>query len=200
MSYMNHGLRSADPSDPGSRCCRGRAALYGSDPSGSGIRKSGKVRASPDPCHGDERRSCSAAPRHTGRRVASTEDLDLGAQRLSRKSAIPSHTDRSLRTVAGHDPAVNLKAVLAKPYHTRSDELLRAISVGDVNDRLVAVLAMLALAERDHRPRQFGVRHACGATAPYRIRASHASRREATARPTPASWINAGVRRPSARP
>ena len=200
MSYLNHGFRSADQSDPWCRCRRGRASLHGSDPSGPGIWKPGKVRTSRDPCHGDERRRCSGASRHAGRHVASTEDLDLGAQGLRGKPAIPPNTDRALRTMAGHDPAVNLKAVLAKPYHTSSHERSRAISVGDVNDRLVAVLAVLALAERDHRSGQFGFRHTRGATAPCRIRARMRPDRTQRRVPTPASRINEGVPRPSARP
>src|SRR3989304_4104248 len=69
------------------------------------------------------------------------------------------------------------------PYHTGSHELRPMIFLGDVHDRLVAVLLELALTERGHRSGQFGFRHAGGPTAPCRIRASHAPRRDQTARP-----------------
>src|SRR3989304_2968913 len=69
------------------------------------------------------------------------------------------------------------------PYHTGSHELRPMIFLGDVYDRLVAVLLELALTERGHRSGQFGFRHAGGTTAPCRIRASHAPRRDATTRP-----------------
>ena len=55
--------------------------------------------------HGLWRSRCNALCKYAELRVVSRKDLDLGAQGLRRKSAIPPDPDRPLRTVARHDPA-----------------------------------------------------------------------------------------------
>src|SRR5439155_791013 len=103
---------------------------------------------------------------------ASRKDLDLGAQGLRRKSTIPPDPDRPVRTVAGHDAALNPDAVLTEPYRAGSDGLCSDIHARHLNDCLVAVLFELALAERRHFSNQFGFRHTGTATARCRISAS----------------------------
>src|SRR5439155_7677709 len=106
------------------------------------------------------------------KRVASRNDLDLGAQTLGREAAFPPYTDRPLRTVARDHPAQDPNAVLAKPHDPSAYHLPRIHLTGNLDDRLVAVLFELALTESSHRARQLGFRHLRTATASCRIRAS----------------------------
>src|SRR2546430_14262901 len=104
--------------------------------------------------------------------VASRNDLDLGAQSLRREATFPSGTDRSLRTVARDHSAEDPDAVLAEPHDPGADHLLGIHLAGNLNDRLVAVLFELALAEGSHPAGQLGFRHLRTATVSCRIRAS----------------------------
>src|SRR5438552_4452600 len=116
-------------------------------------------------------------------RSVSGNNLDPFAQGLRRKTAIPSDADRSLRTVAGDDPAQKPLAVLPKPHDPSPMDLFQVDRPFRLNDRLVAVLFELAVAERRHRSEQFGLRHTSAATAPGRIRASPAFQRRRDVRP-----------------
>src|SRR5437899_916472 len=148
-----------------------------------------------------ERFKVLAGRSHPDSGVASRHYLDLRAQGLRGEPAPPPHADRPARTVGGDDPAQNSNAVRPKPHRPRPDDLSRILDAGHLNDRLVAVLLELALAERGDRPGQFGFRHARRATVPCRISASHAlpweTRRRLQGRP---SRISGGVRRISTRP
>src|SRR2546429_9206895 len=118
-------------------------------------------------------RSPSRRLRHgVTRSVASRNDLDLGAQSLGREAAFPSNSNRSLRTVARDNSAEDPDAVFAEPHDPSSDDLLGIHFAGNLNDRLVAVLFELALAEGSHRAGQLGFRHLRTATVSCRIRAS----------------------------
>src|SRR2546426_517714 len=108
--------------------------------------------------------------------VASRNDLDLRAEGLRREAAVPPDAERALRAVQRHDPAQDLQAVFAGPHHAGSQELRRMLRLGEVHDRLIAVLLELALTERDHRSRRLGLRHARSATTPSAIRSPDALR------------------------
>src|SRR5206468_9898310 len=71
---------------------------------------------------------------------ASRKDLDFGAQGLWRKSTIPPDSDRPVRTVAGHDAALNPDAVRAEPYRAGADGLCSDVHAGHLDDCLIAVL------------------------------------------------------------
>ena len=96
----------------------------------------------------------------------------MGAQGLWRKSTIPADPDRPVRTMACHDAPLNPDAIFAEPYHAGSDCLCCDVQAGHLDNRLVAVLFELALAERGHLSNQFGFRHTGTATARCRISAS----------------------------
>src|SRR5437016_8976092 len=122
--------------------------------------------------------------------VASRNDLDPGAEGLRREAAVPPDAERALRAVEGHDPAQDLEAVLAGPHDPSSQELRRMLRLGEVHDRLVAVLLELAVTKRGHRPGRLGLRHTRSATTPCAIRTPDALR---SAR---GPWISAGARSP----
>src|SRR5439155_8129005 len=91
--------------------------------------------------------------------VASRNDLDPGAEGLRREAAVPPDAERPLRAVERDDPAQDLEAILAGPYHPGSQEFGRAFRLGEGHDRLVAVLLELAVTERGHRSGRLGLRH-----------------------------------------
>src|SRR5205823_5197064 len=98
-------------------------------------------------------------PPAPGVALRSRDDLDLGAEALRRKAAVPSDAERALRAVEGHDPAQELQAILAGPHHPGSQQLRRLLGIGEVHDRLVAVLLELALPERGHDSGRLGLGH-----------------------------------------
>src|SRR5438128_1257489 len=102
--------------------------------------------------------------------MASRNNLDLRPERLRREAAVPPHAERAFRAVEGHDPAQDLEAVLAGPHDAGSQELRRTLRLGEVHDRLVAVLLELAVTERGHRPGRLGLRHTRSATTACAIR------------------------------
>src|SRR2546422_10327976 len=93
------------------------------------------IRSGPDPSAGG-----SAPCTRNALGVASRNDLDLGAEGLRREAAGPPDTERAPRAVQRNDPAPDLEAVLAGPHHSGSQELGRVLRLGEVDDRLVAVL------------------------------------------------------------
>src|SRR6266545_2125208 len=97
-------------------------------------------------------------------------ELDRGAEALRREPAVPPDAERAFPSVEGHDPAQDLEAVLAGPHHAGPEEIGRLLRLGEIHDRLVAVLLELALTERGHGPGRLGLRHARSATAPCAIR------------------------------
>src|SRR6266581_1143559 len=115
---------------------------------------------------------------------ASLADLaaQLSAIACQRSGAEPCRirtvrAERALPAVKGHDPAQDLDAVLAGPHHPRSQELRRMLRLGEVHDRLVAVLLELALTERGHNSGGLALRHTRSATAQWAIRPPAALRR-----------------------
>src|SRR2546422_5585150 len=112
------------------------------------------MRSGPDPSAGG-----SAPCTRNALGVASRNDLDLRAEGLRREAAVPSDAECALGTVKGHDPAQDLQAVFAGPHHAGSQELRRMLWLGEVHDRLVAVLLELALAERSHNSGHLALRH-----------------------------------------
>src|SRR2546425_7518718 len=123
-------------------------------------------------------------------RAASRNDLDLGAEGLRREAAVPPDPERALRAVERYDPAQDLEAVLAGPHDPGSQELRRLLRLGEVHDRLVAVLLELAVTERGHRSGHFGLRHTRSATAACAIRPPDALRN------APGARISAAARSP----
>src|SRR6266511_1922089 len=101
-------------------------------------------------------------------------ELDRGAEALRREAAVPPDAERAFPSVEGHDPAQDLEAVLAGPHHAGPEEIGRLLRLGEIHDRLVAVLLELALTERGHRPGCLGLRHTRSATPLGAIRPPHA--------------------------
>src|SRR6266511_2242043 len=101
-------------------------------------------------------------------------ELDRGAEALRREPAVPPDAERAFPSVEGHDPAQDLEAVLAGPHHAGPEEIGRLLRLGEIHDRLVAVLLELALTERGHRPGCLGLRHTRSATPLGAIRPPHA--------------------------
>src|SRR3990172_2302969 len=128
-------------------------------------------RAAPPPGPGGTGGVAAGACGRSGGRFGLTKDRHGGAEGLRRKPPAPPHAEGALGPVSGHDPAEDPKAVLATPNDPSAEESLRGLPAGEVDDRLAAVLPVLALTERDHGPGQLGLRHADGATAPSPIRA-----------------------------
>src|SRR5438552_16705761 len=81
-------------------------------------------------------------------RSVSGNNLDPFAQGLRRKTAIPSDADRSLRTVAGDDPAQKPLAVLPKPHDPSPMDLFQVDRPFRLNDRLVAEIGRASCRER----------------------------------------------------
>src|SRR2546428_3230635 len=70
------------------------------------------------------------------RRIASRHDLDLGAEGLRRAAAVPPDPQRGLPAVKGHEPALDLGAVLSGPPPPSAHERPRLGPFCGVHQRL----------------------------------------------------------------